>query len=371
MGSVGFAPRTDAARDKNPLGTDGFEFVEFAHPQPEKLGALLGLMGFVPVCVHRSKNVTLYRQGDVNFVLNAEPDSFAAHFAKAHGPSVCAVGFRVLDAGVAYESALHRGAKAGVTRVGPMELEIPAIVGVGGALIYFIDRYGGKGSVWDVDFLWSGERDPHPAGAGLAAIDHLTNNVHRGQLDSVASWYERIFNFHQIRYFDIAGKFTGLHSRAMTSPCGKIRIPVNESADESSQIEEFLRDFRGEGVQHVACACGDIFETVAKLRAAGLKFMPDPPSSYYESLERRLPGHGQPVERLKELGILIDGKGAEAGKPPHLLLQIFTQAALGPIFFEFIERKGDDGFGEGNFRALFEAMEEDQLRRGVLQQASE
>ncbi|HTO79681.1 MAG TPA: 4-hydroxyphenylpyruvate dioxygenase [Methylocystis sp.] len=371
MGSVGFAPRSDVARERNPLGTDGFEFVDFAHPEPEKLGALLGLMGFVPVCVHRSKNVTLYRQGDINFVLNAEPDSFAAHFAKAHGPSVCAVGFRVLDTAVAYQEALHRGAKAGLTRVGPMELEIPAIVGVGGALIYLIDRYGDRGSIWDVDFRWTGERDPHPVGAGLMVIDHLTNNVQRGHLDSVASWYERIFDFHQIRYFDIAGKFTGLHSRAMTSPCGKIRIPVNESADESSQIEEFLRDFRGEGVQHVACACSDIFETVAKLRAAGLKFMPDPPPSYYDSLERRLAAHGQPVERLKELGILIDGKGAEGGQAPRLLLQIFTQAVLGPIFFEFIERKGDDGFGEGNFRALFEAMEEDQLRRGVLQQASE
>ncbi|ARN82395.1 4-hydroxyphenylpyruvate dioxygenase [Methylocystis bryophila] len=371
MGSVGPAPHIEAIGGDNPLETDGFEFVEFAHPEPEKLGALLSLMGFAPVCVHRSKNVTLYRQGDINFVLNAEPDSFAAQFAEAHGPSVCAVGFRVRDAAAAYRSALKRGAKAGVTQVGPMELEIPAIAGVGGALIYLVDRYGDKGSIWEIDFRWSGERDPHPPGVGLTAIDHLTNNVHRGHLDSVASWYERIFNFHQIRYFDITGKFTGLHSRAMTSPCGKIRIPVNESADESSQIEEFLRDYRGEGVQHVACSCHDIFETVAGLRAAGLKFIPEPPQSYYDSLERRLPGHGQSVKRLRELGILIDGEGAHAGQPPRLLLQIFTQALLGPIFFEFIERKGDDGFGEGNFRALFEAMEEDQLRRGVLQQASE
>jgi 4-hydroxyphenylpyruvate dioxygenase len=371
MGSAGFAPKRDMAREDNPLGTDGFEFVEFAHPEPEKLGALLKLTGFTPVCVHRSKNVRLYRQGDINFVLNAEPDSFAAQFAKAHGPSVCAMGLRVRDATNAYRRALHRGAKAGPTHVGPMELEIPAIVGVGGALIHFVDRYGDKGSIWDIDFRWSGEPDPHPAGVGLTAIDHLTNNVHRGHMDSVASWYERIFNFHQIRYFDITGKFTGLHSRAMTSPCGKIRIPVNESADESSQIEEFLRDFHGEGVQHVACACSDIFGAVAKLRAAGLKFMPDPPNSYYDSLERRIAGHGQAVERLRELGILIDGEGADAGRPPRLLLQIFTQAVLGPIFFEFIERKGDDGFGEGNFRALFEAMEEDQSRRGVLQQASE
>jgi 4-hydroxyphenylpyruvate dioxygenase len=281
------------------------------------------------------------------------------------------MGFRVGDAAKAHRLALQRGARAVPTRIGPMELSIPAISGVGGALIYFIDRYDDKGSIWDVDFRWTGERDPHPFGIGLRVIDHLTNNVNRGHMDDVANWYESVFDFHQIRYFDIEGKFTGLHSRAMTSPCGKIRIPINESADDSSQIEEFLRAYRGEGVQHVACACDDIYETVGRLREAGLEFMPSPPDAYYESLEKRLPGHGESVERLKRLGVLIDGVGAEHERLPHLLLQIFTKALIGPIFFEIISRKGDEGFGEGNFRALFEAMEEDQLRRGVLQQASE
>jgi len=371
MGSIGSAVKMAAGREENPVGLDGFEFVEFAHPEPEKLGAILQLMGFSPICVHRSKNVTLYRQGDVNFVLNAEPDSFAADFAKSHGPSVCAMGFRVFDAAHAHRCALQRGAKAISTRIGPTELKIPAIVGIGGAPIYFVDRYGDKGSIWDVDFHWSGERDPRPFGAGLTEIDHLTNNVYRGHMDRIADWYESVFNFHQIRYFDIEGRFTGLHSRAMMSPCGKIRIPINESADDSSQIEEFLHAYHGEGVQHVACACRDIYETVTRLRAAGLDFMPHPPQSYYDGLDRRIPDHGEQTARLKELGILADGAGAEGGRPPRLLLQIFTKALLGPIFFEFIMRKGDDGFGEGNFRALFEAMEEDQLRRGVLQQASE
>ena len=357
--------------DENPMGTDGFEFVEFAHPDPGKLGALFELMGFSAVSRHRSKNVTLYRQGDVNYVLNAEPDSFAADFAKRHGPSACAMGFRVADAADAFRRALAKGAKPVPTHIGPMELNIPAIEGVGGALIYLVDRYGDKGSIWDVDFRWTGERDPKPEGAGLTVIDHLTHNVNRGRMDAVADWYQWIFNFHQIRYFDIEGRFTGLHSRAMTSPCGKIRIPINESADENSQIEEFLHAYHGEGIQHIACACRDIYATVAKLREDGLEFMPKPADSYYAKIDQRVPGHGESVERLRELGILIDGAGGRPNEPARALLQIFSKNLLGPIFFEFIQRKGDEGFGEGNFRALFESIEEDQLRRGVLQQASE
>lgn len=357
--------------DENPMGTDGFEFVEFAHSEPEKLGVLLEVMGFSAVARHRSKNVTLYRQGDVNFVLNSEPDSFAAEFAKIHGPSACAMGFRVADAANAYRLALAKGARPLASHVGPMELNIPAIEGIGGALIYLVDRYGDSGSIWDVDFRWLGQPDPSPFGAGLITIDHLTHNVHRGRMDHVADWYQWIFNFHQIRYFDIEGRYTGLHSRAMTSPCGKIRIPINESADEKSQIEEFLQAYKGEGIQHVACACHDIYETVTKLSANGLPFMPRPPDSYYAKIDRRMPGHGEAVERLRELGVLIDGAGGAPGQTAHILLQIFSKALLGPIFFEFIQRKGDEGFGEGNFRALFEFIEEDQLRRGVLQQASE
>lgn len=352
----------------NPMGTDGFEFVEFAHPEPARLAALFEQMGFTAVARHRAKAATLYRQGDVNYVLNAEPDSFAAEFARSHGPSVCAMGFRVVDAALALRRATALGATAVPTRTGPMELNIPAIEGVGGALIYLVDRYGERGSIWDVDFRWSGPSDPKPAGVGLTAIDHLTHNVRRGRMDALADWYARLFNFRQIRYFDIEGRLTGLHSRAMTSPCGKIRIPINESADDRSQIEEFLDAHKGEGVQHIACSCRDIYETVERLRERGLDFMPAPPDAYYEAIEARLPGHGEPLERLKELGLLIDGV-SEDGAAPRLLLQIFSKTVVGPIFFEFIQRKGDEGFGEGNFRALFESIEEDQLRRGVLKSA--
>lgn len=345
---------------ENPMGTDGFEFVEFAHPEPAKLAALLEQMGFAAVARHRSKDVTLYRQGDVNYVLNAEPDSFAADFAHAHGPCACAMGFRVADARLAFERALALGARSAETKIGPMELKIPALVGVGGALIYLVDRYGARGSIFDVDFRWNGEPDPHPEGVGLTVIDHLTHNVHRGHMDEWAGWYERFFSFRQIRYFDIEGKLTGLHSRAMTSPCGKIRIPINESVDDKSQIEEYLVAYRGEGIQHVACACDDIYRTVTALRARGLQFMPAPPDSYYARVDERLPGHGENLDALRELGILIDGEGRK------LLLQIFSKTVIGPIFFEFIQRKGDEGFGEGNFRALFQSIEDDQVKRGVL-----
>jgi 4-hydroxyphenylpyruvate dioxygenase len=354
---------------ENPMGTDGFEFVEFADAEPEKLGALFELMGFAQVARHRSKNVALYRQGDVNYVLNCDPDSFGAGFAQSHGPSACAMGFRVADA----EGAIHRAAALGARPApihdGPKTLNIPAIEGVGGALIYLVDRYGEKGSVWEADFVWTAGRDPRPVGAGLDYIDHLTHNVHRGRMDYWADWYKRLFNFRQIRYFDIEGKLTGLYSRAMTSPCGKIRIPINESADDNSQIEEFLHAYKGEGIQHIACGCRNIYETVATLRRAGLDFMPAPPDTYYDRIGERVPGHGEPIDRLKELGILIDGERAGEGGAAKVLLQIFSKTVIGPIFFEFIQRKGDEGFGEGNFRALFESIEEDQVRRGVLKPA--
>jgi len=351
---------------ENPMGTDGFEFVEFVHPQPQKLGALFELMGFAAVARHRSKNVTLYRQGEVNYVLNAEPDSFAADFARNHGPSVCAMGFRVVDAARAFHRAVAMGAKPVPSQAGPMELNIPAIEGVGGSLIYLVDRQSDRGSIWEVDFVWTAAREPRPEGAGLTYIDHLTHNVFRGRMDVWADWYARLFNFRQIRYFDIEGKLTGLHSRAMTSPCGKIRIPINESADENSQIEEYLHAYKGEGIQHIACGCRDIYETVAMLRRAGLEFMPPPPDAYYARIGERIPRHGENVDRLKELGILIDGEGVVEGGETKVLLQIFSKTVIGPVFFEFIERKGDEGFGEGNFRALFESIEEDQVRRGVL-----
>jgi len=376
MGPFPFDAAPPAISEANPMGTDGFEFVEYAHPEPEKLGRLFEQMGFARVARHRSKNVTLYRQGDVNFVVNAEPDSFAQGFAAAHGPCACAMAFRVVDAKHAFERAVSLGAEPYESKVGPGELAIPAVKGIGGSLLYFVDRYGAQGSgkegsIWDVDFEWLGERDPHPEQAGMHYLDHLTHNVMRGRMDHWADWYGKLFNFREIRFFNIEGKLTGLISRALTSPCGKIRIPINESLDDKSQIEEYLRQYKGEGIQHVALGARDIYASVETLRANGLPFMPAPPVTYYEKVDARVPNHGEPVDRLKANGILIDGEGAVAlgekeGRMSKVLLQIFSGTVLGPIFFEFIQRKGDDGFGEGNFRALFESIEEDQIRRGVL-----
>jgi len=360
MGYAAGGADAPAITDINPMGTDGFEFVEYTSPNPEDLDRLFTQIGFTRVARHRAKNVTLYRQGDVNFVVNAEPDSFGQRFAEAHGPSACAVAFRVADSGAAMRRAVSLGAEAVEGKVGPMELNIPAIRGIGGSLIYLVDRYGPSGSIYDIDF----ETLDEPAeGVGLTCIDHLTNNLHRGHMDEWAGYYERLFNFRELRYFDIEGKLTGIKSRAMVSPCGKIRIPVNESSDDKSQVEEFLRDYHGEGIQHVALATDDIFAAVEALKARGIGFMAPPPDSYYEALDGRLPGHGESVERLQHNGILMDGAPTPDG---GRLLQIFTETVIGPIFFELIQRKGDEGFGEGNFRALFESMEQDQIRRGVL-----
>ncbi len=345
----------------NPMGTDGFEFVEYAAPDPAALGALFESMGFEAVAKHRSKDVTLYRQGDVNFIINAEPASFAQSFARVHGPCVCAIAFRVNDAAQAYKRALALGAIPYKGTVGPMELNIPAIEGIGGSLIYLVDRYGDQ-SIYDVDFEFKTGVDRNPAGAGFQYVDHLTHNVNQGRMNVWGAFYEKLFNFREIRFFDIEGKLTGLRSRAMTSPCGKIRIPINESSDDKSQIEEYLLAYNGEGIQHIALHTDDIFRTVDTLRASNVKLM-DTPDTYYEQVDARLPGHGENIEELHERRILIDGAPAEGG---GLLLQIFTETVIGPIFFEIIQRKGNEGFGEGNFKALFESIELDQIRRGVL-----
>jgi 4-hydroxyphenylpyruvate dioxygenase len=359
------APRA-AITPENPMGTDGFEFVEFAHPEPEKLHALFAGMGFSAVARHRSRRTTLYRQGDVNYLVSEEPGSQAARFAEEHGPSVPAMAFRVVDAGHAYRRAIELGAQAADPSAGSLSLDVPAIVGIGGSLIYFIDRYGDTGSAYDADFVWTGERDARPPGAGLFYIDHLTHNVHRGRMDHWYDFYRRLFNFRQIRFFDIEGKLTGLMSRALTSPDGRIRIPLNESSDDSSQIEEYLTTYRGEGIQHIACGCTDIFATVERLRADGFAFMPAPPDAYFDRIDARLPGHAEDVGRLQRSGILVDGDQVEGADHLGVLLQIFSANVIGPVFFEFIQRKDNDGFGEGNFRALFESIEEDQIRRGVL-----
>jgi 4-hydroxyphenylpyruvate dioxygenase len=362
----------------NPMGTDGFEFVEYAAPDPAALGALFETMGFVAIAKHRHKRVTLYRQGEVNFIINAEPNSFAQRFARQHGPSVCAMAFRVKDAKLAYERALELGAWGFDNHTGPMELNIPAIKGIGDSLIYFVDRWQGKDgaaagaigniSIYDVDFVPIPGAQAKVGGAGLTYIDHLTHNVHRGRMKEWADFYERLFNFKEVRYFDIEGKLTGLKSKAMTSPCGKIRIPINESSDDKSQIAEYLDLYHGEGIQHIALGTEDIYATVEGMKRLGVVFQ-DTIDTYYDLVDQRLPEHGEKLAELRRLRILIDG-ATHQGAPNELLLQIFTQTVIGPIFFEIIQRKGDQGFGEGNFRALFESIELDQIRRGVLEDKS-
>jgi 4-hydroxyphenylpyruvate dioxygenase len=351
---------------ENPAGTDGFEFVEFAHPEPGALKTLFEEMGFALVAKHKSRAIDLYRQGGVNYILNGDRTSFGGRFIDLHGPCAPAMAWRVVDAKHTIAHALERGAHPYTGETGAKTIEAPAILGIGGSLIYFIDTFGAKGSPYEAEFDWVSERDPVPAGCGIDYIDHLTNNVFRGAMDRWYRFYQNLFNFRQIRYFDIAGKMTGLYSRALTSPCGKIRIPLNESADDKSQIEEYLHQYKGEGIQHIACGCKDVYATVKRLAARGLAFMPPPPDTYYIRIAARLPGHGEPLETLRASGILIDGETVEGGKP-KLLLQIFSKTVIGPIFFEFIERKGDEGFGEGNFQALFESIEADQIERGVLQ----
>ncbi len=349
----------------NPVGTDGFEFIEFTAPDPAMLGALFEQLGFVKIARHRSKAVFLYRQGDINFILNEEKAGHPQHFREGHGPSICAMAFRVADAAAALARSVALGAKSVTGAAGPGELTIPAIEGIGGSLLYFVDRYGDKGSIYDVDFEALPGVDQHPVGVGLTLIDHLTHNVFQGKMEEWADFYTRLFNFRQIRYFDIEGKLTGLKSKAMTSPDGKIRIPINESSDDKSQIVEYLEAYRGEGIQHVALGTHDIYTTVEALRDRSVRFL-HTPDSYYDLVDKRLPGHGEDVPRLCANKIQIDGAPGETG---GRLLQIFTETVIGPIFFEIIQRKGDEGFGEGNFKALFEAMELDQIRRGVLKDA--
>jgi 4-hydroxyphenylpyruvate dioxygenase len=351
---------------ENPMGLLGFEFVEFASPQAGLIEPLFARLGFSEVARHRSKDVSLYRQGDINFIVNREPRSLAAYFAAEHGPSACALAFRVRDSHRAYARALELGAQPIDVPTGPMELRLPAIRGIGGAPLYLIDRFEDGKSIYDIDFEFLQGADRHPRGHGFRVVDHLTHNVYRGRMAHWGAFYERLFNFREIRYFDIKGEYTGLTSRAMTAPDGKIRIPLNEEAGRggSGQIEEFLMQFNGEGIQHIALLTDDLLASVDALRAAGVPLMTAPNAAYYEMLEERMPGHGEPVAELRSRGILLDG--TTRGGEKRLLLQIFSETALGPVFFEFIQRKADEGFGEGNFKALFDSLERDQIRRGTL-----
>ena len=349
----------------NPMGLCGFEFVEFASPTPNVLEPLFEKLGFSLVAKHRSKDVLLYRQGGANFIVNREPKSPAAYFAAEHGPCACGLAFRVKDSHHAYKRALELGAQPIDMQTGPMELKLPAIKGIGGAPLYLIDRFEDGQSIYDIDFAFLPGVDRRPVGHGFYMVDHLTHNVHRGRMEFWGKFYERLFNFRQIRYFDIQGEYTGLTSKAMTAPDGLIRIPLNEESGKGSgQIEEFLMQFNGEGIQHIALLCDDLVAAVDRLQLAGVPLMTAPNDVYYEMLAERLPGHGEPVAELQTRGILLDG--STTGGDKRLLLQIFSETLLGPVFFEFIERKNDQGFGEGNFKALFESLERDQLRRGAI-----
>ena len=350
---------------ENPLGLDGFEFIEFSAPEKGLLEPVFERMGFTRIARHRSKDVDLWRQGEINLIANYEPKSPAAYFAAEHGPSACGMAFRVKNARVAYDEAIARGAEPVETRTGPMELRLPAIRGIGGAMIYLVDRYGDALSIYDIDFDYLPGVDRNPVGAGFKIIDHLTHNVYGGRMAHWGSFYERVFNFREIRYFDIKGEYTGLTSRAMTAPDGKIRIPLNEEGKAGGgQIEEYLRAYNGEGIQHIAFSCDDLPACWDRLKALGTPFAPPPPKAYYDMLEERLPGHGEPVDELQARGILLDGSTEDGD--PRLLLQIFSQTMIGPVFFEFIQRKKDEGFGEGNFTALFKSIERDQIERGAL-----
>ena len=348
----------------NPLGIDGFEFVEFAAPQGqgELLHDTFRRMGFTAALHHKTRAITLYRQGGVNFLVNEDPDSFAAAFAKAHGPSACGFAIRFKQpAGDVYAAVLGNGGEAIGDHADSKAVDAPVVKGIGDCMLYLVDRYGEAGTMYE-DFLPVQGAEANPKGFGLTFIDHLTHNLYFGNMQKWSDYYERLFNFREIRYFDIKGAKTGLVSKAMTAPDGVVRIPLNESSDPKSQINEYLDTYKGEGIQHIACFTDDIYTTVEAMRASGIEFL-DTPDSYFDVIDARVPNHGEDVARLAKNKILID---ADLETKQRKLLQIFTTNAIGPIFFEIIQRKGNEGFGEGNFQALFESIERDQMKRGVL-----
>ncbi len=349
---------------ENPMGIDGFEFVEFAAPegQAQILHDQFTRMGFSPVLHHKTRPITVYRQAGVNFLVNEDPDSFAADFAKAHGPSACgfAIRFKKPSADV-LATVLGNGGEIIDHKAETKSVDAPVVKGIGDCMLYLVDRYGDQGTMYD-EFLPVQGVDQHPVGFGLTFIDHLTHNLYFGNMQKWSDYYERLFNFREIRYFDIKGAKTGLVSKAMTAPDGVVRIPLNESNDPKSQINEYLDTYKGEGIQHIACFTDDIYATVEAMRGQGVEFL-DTPDTYFEVIDARVPNHGEDVPRLARNKILID---VDAETKTRKLLQIFTTNAIGPIFFEIIQRKGNEGFGEGNFQALFESIERDQMKRGVL-----
>ena len=343
----------------NPLGLNGVEFVEYAGSDAAHFEKLFKSWGFTEIGQVEGKKIKLFRQNDINFILNTEPGTFSAHFAKSHGPSVSSTGFRVGDAKFAFETAVARGAKAykgsdaekGAT-------PFPAIYGIGDSLVYFMDAANTKKLYSDI-FKVKPE-NANPKGVGFSIVDHFTNNVPVGEMDKWCDFYRDVFNFRETLYFDIRGKSTSLLSKVMRSPCGKFAVPINEPGDKKSQIQEYLDEYKGSGIQHIALLTTDIVGTLENLKASKLEFLSAPPETYYKMLKERLPMVTEDIERLKTNAVLVDGDHE------GYLLQIFSKNIIGPIFFEVIERKGHDGFGNGNFQALFDAIEADQRERGYL-----
>ncbi|MEM1099917.1 MAG: 4-hydroxyphenylpyruvate dioxygenase [Pseudomonadota bacterium] len=359
------APRAKITKD-NPAGTDGFEFVEFAHQDPEELRAVFRAMGYQHTATHKAKAMELWQQGDITYVINAEPGSHAAQFIEDHGPCAPSMAWRVVDAEHAFRHAVAHGAEP---YDGPGKaVNWPAIKGIGGSLIYFTDRYFDE-NPYNEEFDWVAAA--HPEGVGFHYLDHLTHNVFKGNMETWFRFYGDLFNFREIRFFDIEGKYTGLLSRALTSPCGRIRIPINEDRGETGQIVNYLKKYNGEGIQHIAVGARDIYDATDAIADLGVKFMPGPPDAYYELSKDRVQDHEEPIDRMKRHGILIDGEGVVDGGETKILLQIFSKTVIGPIFFEFIQRKGDDGFGEGNFKALFESIEAEEMANGEYGTAAE
>jgi 4-hydroxyphenylpyruvate dioxygenase len=344
-------------KQANPVGLDGIEFIEYAAPDKNPLEKLFVSCGFVKIARHKRKAVDLYRQNKVNFILNHEPKSFAMQFAKKHGPSICAVGWRVKNAEKAYQQAIARGAKPIDIENDPRSHSFPAVYGIGDSAIYFIDRYGSKDN-YSEDFHFL-TQDREPAGVGLQFIDHLTNNVPKGEMQKWCDFYEKIFGFTETRFFDIRGQQTGLLSKVMRSPCGTFSVPINEPSGEKSQIQEYLDEYHGSGIQHLAMATDNIIASIRQLRAAKIEFL-DTPDTYYTMIPERKLHVTEEISDLKDLKILVDGDSE------GYLLQIFTKNLIGPIFYEVIQRKNHFGFGNGNFQALFDAIERDQKSRGYL-----
>ncbi|MDP5358866.1 MAG: VOC family protein, partial [Paracoccaceae bacterium] len=281
------APQATISAD-NPAGTDGFAFVEFAHPEPQTLRDLFIKMGYTQTATHKTKAIELWQQGDITYVINNEPNSHGRDFVDTHGPCAPSMGWRVVDAQRAFDHAVAKGATAYEGKGKTME--VPAIVGIGGSLIYFIDQYY-DANPYNAEFNWVS--DAHPVGVGFFYLDHLTHNVHKGNMDKWFAFYRDLFNFHEIRFFDIEGKFTGLFSRALTSPCGRIRIPINEDRGETGQIVEYLKRYNGEGIQHIAVGARDLYAATDEIAARGIKFMPKPPETYYDLSYSRVVGHDE------------------------------------------------------------------------------